>query len=532
MNDNALFTSSVIDLSEEQDYLTLRNKICFFNDKNLNNVQMDYDESTQEQCKSLINMPVVARYVKRNGKDDLGGHEVSVINGKVKFGTATIGVVTGIEIKNEDVETVTGEVKNLPVLYADERVWTRNENATNAIKRLYLEGKLHSSWEVKSSEYLFKENVKHLVKYTFLSNCLLGTMSYPAYGKGGAAVVEMSEQSDNYEYLAAEAILGEALALDVESASASNINQLDDTNRKEGLSMDVNENIAVETSEEEVKEETVEVVKTEETAEANAEETVNNEVAEVSEDDPVEESTTEETVEVESSEGSVDNEQAEEEIAMNTERDIRRMIRIALNEMKNEEYMDVSFVFPEDKIILVQNWNMKELEYVQYSYRVDGDKVVLDNEKKVELTISPLQINSELEKKNSAIAEANERIVALESQVAELNKAKEELDAIKAEKANSEHAEAVEKLRNYVVNSGRFTKEELESSEISEAIENLNEAWIKSEIADRLVASLSKEKKIDTSEIKDDKTVGIVLSDKEENESVSPTDVMRAFFNN
>ena len=296
--------------------------------------------------------------------------------------------------------------------------------------------------------------------------------------------------------------------------------------------MDVNENIAVETSEEEVKEETVEVVKTEETAEANAEETVNNDVAEVSEDDPVEESTTEETVEVESSEGSVDNEQAEEEIAMNTERDIRRMIRIALNEMKNEEYMDVAFVFPEDKIILVQNWNMKELEYVQYSYRVDGDKVVLDNEKKVELTISPLQINFELEKKNSAIAEANERIVALESQVAELNKVKEELDAIKAEKANSEHAEAVEKLRNYVVNSGRFTKEELESPEISEAIENLNEAWIKSEIADRLVASLSKEKKIDTSEIKDDKTVGIVLSDKEENESVSPTDVMRAFFNN
>lgn len=530
MNDNALFTSSVIDLSEEQDYLTLRNKICFFNDKNLNNVQMDYDESTQEQCKSLINMPVVARYVKRNGKDDLGGHEVSVINGKVKFGTATIGVVTGIEIKNEDVETVTGEVKNLPVLYADERVWTRNENATNAIKRLYLEGKLHSSWEVKSSEYLFKENVKHLVKYAFLSNCLLGTMSYPAYGKGGAAVVEMSEQSDNYEYLAAEAILGEALALDVESASASNINQLDDTNRKEGLSMD-NENVVVETSEEETKEETVEVVNTEETAEVNVEEEVTNEDTSVSEGDPA---PVEEQSATEQSEAETDEAEGNEEVsAMKTDHDIYKMIRDAINAQDSEDYYEISMLFPEEKIVLVHSWRMRTLEYIQYSYRIDGDKAVLDNEKKVELTISPLRVNSELEKKNNAIAEANERIVALESQVAELNKAKEELDTIKAEKANAEHAEAVEKLRSYVINSGRFTQEELDSSEVKDAIENLNEAWIKSEIADRLVASMSKEKKVETSEVKDNKNIGIVLSEStEDNKSASPEDVMRAFFNN
>lgn len=534
MNDQFMFSSSVVELAEEQDYLTLKNKICFFDDRNLNNVQIDYDGSTLEKCQTLINMPVVCRYVKRNGEDDLGGHEVSIVNGKVKFGTATVGVVTNVEIKQEDVQTVTGEIKNLPVLYADERIWTRNENATKAIKRLHLDGKLYSSWEVKSSEYTFKDNVKHLLNYSFLANCLLGTKSYPAYGTGGAQVLDVSETSDGCEYLAAEAILSEALALDLESESASNINsnQLEqDTNRKEELSMDVNENVVVDTSDEKVKEETAEVAETKEVVEAETKEEENNEVAEVSEDNPVEESTTDETVEVESAE-SEDAEGDTEEAAMKTERDIRRMIRNVLNEMNTEDYMDVSFIFPEEKIVLAQSWRMKELEYVQYTYRVDGDKVILEDEKKVELVISPLQINSEIENKNNAIAEANNRIVELENQNAELVKAKEELDKIKAEQAETEHSEAVNKLREYVVKSGRFTEEEIASEEVQKAINELNETWLKSEIADRLVASLAeqKSKKTEVSEVKETKsTLSVVLSENEK--SATPDDILRVFFN-
>ena len=510
MNNQYMFVSSVTDLAEEQDYLTLRNKVCFFNSKNLNNVQIDFDSSTEEHCKTLVNMPVVARYVKRNGKDDLGGHEVQVVDGRVKFGTATIGVVTSVEIKQEEVETVTGEVKTLPVLYADERIWTRNENATNAIRRLYSEGNLHSSWEIKTNEYTFKDNIKYLTSYSFLSNCLLGTRSYPAYGKAGAAVVEMSEQQDQFEYLAAESILSEALALDVESSSASNINQLDDTNRKEGLSMDVNENAVVETSVEETKEETVEVVEAEETVEENQEE-VNNEVAEVSEDDPAEESTTDESeVESEDAEGEVEEaeEEAEETSAMKTASDLYKMLNLAVRGLEKDEYLEISMIFPEDKIVLVHCWSMNELEFLKYSYRIDGDTAVLENEEKVELVISPLQINSEIEAKNSAIAEANNRIVDLEAKVAELEKAKQELDAIKEKQQQEEHAEAVEKLREYVVKSGRFTDEEIQSEEVQNAINNLNEAWLKAEIADRLVASFSKKdnKKVEASdaEKKDD----------------------------
>ena len=522
MNDKFVFTSSVVDLAEEQDYLTLRNKVCFFNDRNLNGVQLDYDTSTEEKCKTLINMPVVAKYRRIDNQDDLGGHEVKVVDGKVKFGTATIGVVTGIEIVVEEVETTNGIVKSLPVLYADERVWTRNENCTKAIRRLYSEEKLHSSWEVKTSEYNFKDNVKHLVDYSFLSNCLLGTRSYPAYGKKGAVVTDISETSNEYEYLAAESLLGEALALDLESASASNINQLDDTNRKEGPSMDVNENTVVETSEEEVVEETVETNEVEDTATTEANKENNDGVAEVSEGDPVEESTTEDA-EAEAEEAENENS------SMKTDSDIRQMLEeaVARETIDDEYWYSVSLVFPEEHVVLCHAWRMPALNFLKFNYEISGDDVTLSAKENIELIVSPLNINSEIESKNNALAEANSRIE-------ELSKCKEELDKIKAKQASDERAEAVNKLHEYVVKSGRFTDEEIASEEVQKAINDLNKAWIKAEIADRLVASMTggKEKAVETSEVKtEDNTVSILLSESSGKDTVTPDDVMNKFFN-
>lgn len=533
MGNDFVFASKVVDLSEEKDYLTLRNRVFYFNSPNLNHVQIDFDDSSLEQCKTLINCPLLAHYVKRNGQDDLGGHEVSVENGQTVFNTAAIGTITDVEIVEEDVATVDGKIQKLPCLYATEIVWTRFKNATNAIRRLYENGKLHNSWELKSGEYSYSSGIKTIKSYTFIGNCLLGTESYPAYGLS-ASVLNMAESNGEYEYLAAEDF-SEALALDIESAAASNIDQLEDTNRKEGLSMDANEVVVVETSEEETKEETVEVTaennNTEETVAVEADEVVDNEVAEASEDNPVEESANE-PEQVESSE-SEDNNDAEETSAMKTTEDIYRMIRDALNDSGREDfkgYMEVSMVFPEEKIVLVRDYNMRSLEFVKYNYRIDGDKVVLENEEKVELNVSPLQINSEIEKKNNAIVEANNRIVELENQNAELIKAKEELDKIRADKADAEHAEAVNKLREYVVNSGRFTKEEIESEAIQNAINGLNEAWIKAEIADRFIAELAANKpEVETSGI-NKSSVEIVLSGEEK--AATPEEVMRAFFNN
>ena len=144
------------------------------------------------------------------------------------------------------------------------------------------------------------------------------------------------------------------------------------------------------------------------------------------------------------------------------------------------------------------------------------------------MTISPLNINSEIENKNNALAEANAKIT-------ELTQYKEELDKIKAEQAEADRTEAVNKLREYVVKSGRFTEEEIASEEIQKAINELNEVWIKAEIADRLVASMAcnqNNKEVEASETNNN-AVSILLSESNNkgNNDVTPDDVMNKFFN-
>lgn len=534
------FASQVIELSEHPSYLELVDRVCYYDASNANGVQLDYNEDSLEKAKSLIDMPVVAFYLSdKDGKPSLGGHAVTHTKNGIKFGTSAIGVHTDVWIEDAEVELSSGGTVTKKCLFSSMKIWNRYENMVSAVKRLYDEDRLYNSWEISVSSYKYENNTKKLIDYEFIGNALLGE-AIPAYGSASKVLTMASIDDENPCLLIAEALSADLISEN--SASNTLSNQLENANRKEGLSMDVNENVVVETSEEEVKEDTVETTvenaEAEETAEAENKEEVNNEVAEVSEGDPVEESTTEETNEAESTEDAAEventatDDQAEHEVAMNTERDIRRMIRNALNEQRTEDYLDIAFVFPEDKVVLVQSWSMKELEYVQYSYRVEGDKVVLEGEKKVELVISPLQINSEIEKKNSAIADANNRIAELENQNVELNKAKKELDEIKASKAEQEHAEAVKKLHEYVVKSGRFTEEEIASETVQKAINELNESWIKSEIADRLVASLAKGKAVDAAEVSDSKDAGSSLSITLAGESrdVTPDDVLRDFF--
>ena len=524
-NDKLVFTSSIVELSEEQDYLTLKNRICYFASPNLNGVQLEYNDDTEECCKTLIDTPLVAKYVRRDGKDDLGGHEVKIVNNEYEFMTQAVGVNKEVEIVEEEVELVNGTRATLPCLYCTEKLWTRFKNVTNAVKRLYEAGELHTSWELKSNDYSYKDGIKYINNFTFIGNCILGSNSYPAYGKM-AQVTDISESNNQYEYLAAESILGEALALDIESASASNINQLDDTNRKEGLSMDENENIVVETSEEEIKEDTVETEQVEETAEVETNEEKNDEVAEVSEGDPVAESSTE------NANAESDSEDTNENSSMKTDSDIRQMLEeaVARETVDDEFWYCVSMVFPEEHIVLCHSWRMPALNFLKFNYEINGEDVTLSNRENIELVVSPLSINSEIESKNNALAEANSRIE-------ELTKCKEELDKIKAEQASAERAEAVNKLREYVVKSGRFTDEEIASEEVQKAINELNESWIKSEIADRLVASMmetKKDKEVSTSEAKDtDNTVSILLSEQSNNDKKTATseEVMQKFFN-
>ena len=506
MDNNIVFASKVIELSEEKDYLKLTNRVCFFNSENLNKVQLDYDDNTLEQCQSLVNTPLVAKYVKRNGKDDLGGHEVKIVDGEIEFMTQAVGVNSEVKIVEEEVELIDGSTAKLPCLYCTEILWTRFKNVTNAVKRLFAEGKLHNSWELKSSEYTFKDGIKHISKYTFIGNCLLGTDSYPAYGKS-AAVTEMSET--NYEYLAAESF-GEALEKDIISMPASNINESDNKRKEEIHIMDVNSNVLENTNEN--------------TAQVN-----NENVPEV-QDNVNEDSVNAENSNVENNpENNNAEENNNESSAMKTTEDVRKMIQQAVNALETEdEWFYVSMIFPVDNVVLCHNYRMRDLQFVKFDYSIENEVATLSNREDVELVISPLQINAEIEAKNNAIADANNKIAEMQATITELNKAKEELDKINAEKQKAEHAEAVKKLRAYVENSGKFTKEEIESEVVQNAINTLNETWIKSEIADRYVSGLSKNDSNNVNTSEANPSLNIVLSEGED--SCTSADVMQAFF--
>lgn len=205
MIENMIFTSQVIDLSEtEKDdrYITLTNRLCYYDEPNLNNVILPSDKA-EELAQSLIDMPVVAKYCKTDGEDDLGGHEMSInADGEIEWGTETIGVHKSIEIKDDTVE-VNGQQKVLPCLFATSKIWTRNKHFVNAIKRLYESNGLFTSWEIATKSYEVKDGVKTLTDYEFLGNCCLGSDYLPAYG---CASKTLNVASVEPRYLIAKAL--------------------------------------------------------------------------------------------------------------------------------------------------------------------------------------------------------------------------------------------------------------------------------------------------------------------------------------
>ena len=179
---NYEMSSNVIELSEHKTYIELTRRLCYYDYPNLNGVQLNSD-TAEEKAQSLLMQPVVAKYKRIRNKDDLGGHECSVDNhGNVTFGTVPIGVNVAVEIKNDTININNNTVET-PCLFATSRIWTRNKNVCSAIKRLFAEGKLHSSWEILTENAEYVNNVKILKDYVFEADSLLGSTSNPAYGE-------------------------------------------------------------------------------------------------------------------------------------------------------------------------------------------------------------------------------------------------------------------------------------------------------------------------------------------------------------
>ena len=456
---NYEMSSNVIELSEHKTYIELTRRLCYYDYPNLNGVQLNSD-TAEEKAQSLLMQPVVAKYKRIRNKDDLGGHECSVDNkGNVTFGTVPIGVNVAVEIKNDTVNINNNTVET-PCLFATSRIWTRNKNVCSAIKRLFAEGKLHSSWEILTENAEYVNNVKILKDYVFEADALLGSTSNPAYGECATTLCVASAEDP-------EILLSEAIANDF---------NIDNSETKEDKTLKIKENESVVTSE------NADVV-TDEVVETS-QETENVETTETNNDTETE---TVNTSSEEESQEVVDNSETVDVSAL-TVRDLRCKIEKACRD--KIRYCWIAFMFPIENYVLVEfDERESELEYMKFAYTVNGEDVTVGEPEKVKLAVSVADINSEISEKNDAIIKANEEITALKSEVEALTKYKEMFEQAEAEKAADELAKKKKCLSEYAVRSGYISSEEIESSEeIKKLIDAVDENGIKAIIVDRLMA--------------------------------------------
>lgn len=487
-------SSKAIDIAEHDNYLELTNRLCYYDDKNLNNVLLpykDYEDKALECANTLVNMPVQAKYKKIKRLDDLGSHEAHLDkDGDVVFDTESIGTHTEVYIQNDTVTTVNGETKELPCLYAKCRIWKRNKNMIAAIRRLYSsEDGLNTSWEIATKSYKFENGVKTLTDYEFLANTFLGSTTTPAY-KGTSKTVSLSSMTEQ------ELMVADALSVDLIDGAEDINNQ----NKEDIMSKTVN--VAESEKTKPIIEKKAETV---ETVEDKPIETV-----ETSENAPVPDTDTE------NDEKKTDTSEQEVEKSELTANDLYGKIRKACRE-KCDKYGYISFWFPADNYVLYHTFDSKELEFLKFTYSVEGDEVTVGEPEKVELKVSIAEINSAIEQRDESLLKANEKIQTLESEIAELQPFKVQAEKAAFEKAEAEKKAKQEELAAYAIKSKFITEEEIKSDEaISKMIAELNEDGIKKIICERLMSSLNEksEPEIETSSVKEDtKKISINLTD-------------------
>lgn len=475
MNKEKTFlTSSTIELSEDEEnsqFLTLVNRICYYDEPNLNSVLLPSD--TAEECaQSLIDMPVYAKCrTNADGEPTFGSHEVALdADGELFFDTTPIGVHTAVEIKDDTVD-VNGKLETLPCLFATQKIWKRNKNAVAAIKRLFAEGKLHNSWEIASYEYSFADGVKTITGYEFEGNTFLGyEFADPAYGKD-AKVVSLS-QTD-------ELMVAEALSRDLIDQKSS---KEDETLKKNKTSAQVEPQVDPQATEPVV--EPAQAAPVEPTVEPAQAEPQNIEPAqaEPAEPQPAEPETASEPQPEEHAEPQPEEPQGEPVVASLTDWDIQRKIDEGARDLIDGWYW-VAYLFPEEHKALLRVEGGDELSYMQVSYVVnDDDTVTVSDPVDVKLSVSVSEINSKVAELTDTIASLNQKVNDLTAEVETLTPYREA-----AQKAEHDAAEA--KLRAYAENSKQFTEEELQSEEMTKIFSELDESALKMMIADRVVSA-------------------------------------------
>ena len=433
ISEKIYLASKTIEISEHTNYIELTNRLCYYDDKNLNNVMLPYEgteESAKEIAQTLVNMPLQAKYKKIKNKPDFGGHELSIDkDGNAVWGTQSIGTHTKVWISEpEEITTISGENKKLPCLYAVARVWKRNPNIIAAIKRLYTsENGLNSSWEVSVNAYEYSNGVKKLTDYEFIGNVCLGSQVTPAYD-GTSKIVSIASEITNNELMIAE-----ALYLDITENETSNIH----TNQKEDDAsyMITKNNLNIETSALTIRDLMRRIDKA-----------VNDKIKDT----------------------------WVYPVFLFPE---EKIVWCDYGKKDSElDYLKFTYTVGEGDIITVSN----------------AEKITLvASPKDINTVVS--EYEASIAEKDDLILQASEELNSLRTQNAELSQYKEKFEQAEQTRINEEIKQKRKDLIASVVKSGQITQEELESSEeLKGYVDTLDKKSLMAVIGERLTSSITK----------------------------------------
>ena len=516
--------SSQVYLSEENpnpDSYIAKFVICDFG-RNKNGVALDRSE-IENWLFTLKNKPLVGKIkVKCDGTYDFTGHNVKIVekiddNGnayqEVEFDTDAFGTFFDVSIET---------INDKEVIVATCEIWKRFAKACEIIVNRIKDGTLHTSWEIaveKSHQGIVDGVMTKIIDFgRFLGHCLLGGQVAPAYDSSGLLEIASVQYDTEFAEALSQDILG--CGLDI------------DNQEKEESILEKDENITM-SSEENADN----VITTEE--EKNTEKGDKDVDAKISEDvdkDKDEDDDAEDTGE--SEKNKVCSASEPTETSALTERDLRRRIDEACNKKVGyDSWCYIAFWFPEERTVWCESSLRKsELDFIKFTYSVEGDNVTVSDGENITLTVAPTKINDVVAEYEKTIAEKDELIVkasseisSLKSENTELSQYKEKFTQLEQEKMEAELAQKKEDLIASVVKSKQITREEIEKSEeLQGYVNELDKKSLMAIIGERLSASVgsTQETKVETSETND-----VHIASNLNNEDADAVSLMRKYLN-
>ena len=491
------------EITEHLDHYLAKFVICDFS-VNGNQVALNR-ETIESWMGTLVGNPLVGKLVVApRGELDFSGHNMKVVTRKdddgneyktAEFDTDAFGSFQSVGIEKID---------DTDFIVASCKIWKRYPKACATILRRIESGTLNTSWEIdvlKAHKGIVGGRMAKIIDDgVFTAHCLLGANVEPAYKC--SKLLEVAETDFGLEL---------ANAYIEDTKEISNI----ESNEKEAKNLKLNKDKENQTAqvenptETEQAEQTVIESTTEPTTPAEPDIQTSEEGGETPPMDEPEADTE-----------SVGEPEPAPEISSLTYHDLMDKLSEAVFKVNSDMYL--MEMFPEEHMIWCKQFGrMNDLDYIMFSYTVDGNEVSLGEPQKITLTVSISEVNTKIAELNNTIASLNTELQSAKDEVASLTPYKDQAEKAEAEKAAAELAQKKENLRQYAISSKMITEAEVsEGGNYASLIESLDETGIKSVIAERCVEAANKapaEKKIETSEVHKPESIKLNLNETKYN---------------